>query len=261
MYPIWGQNDIFCITNAGLYRTVRKFSMKHSKSKVTLSFQQIMYVKKSYQCLFLLLVALISVVYCNIHGGSFLAMTGKDSVVLISDSRFSSPKTGSMLLGKYPRQVIRVGSKCMIGCFGLDNDSRTLMHKLRRKLRDHNDEEIGPENISRVVSDILYNNNLVISPVIVGLQKDGKPYICTMDGLGAQTVSNKFAVLGTANEGLLALCESLYSDNLEAPMLIDLAEHCFNMAMQRDVMSGCDFRVFTITKDAIHMKDIEKLDV
>lgn len=197
----------------------------------------------------------------SMHGGTFLAMTGKDSIVLVSDSRFSSQKTGTMLLGKYSRFTFRAGSKTLIGCFGLDADARTLMHKLRRKLQDHNDNEIDPDNISRVVSDVLYKSNLLLSPIVAGLRRNGLPYICTMDGLGAQTVSDKYAVIGTANEGLLALCESLYIANLETPELLELAERCFNLAMQRDVMSGCDFRVATLTKDAIFIKDIEKLDV
>jgi 20S proteasome alpha/beta subunit len=81
-----------------------------------------------------------------------------------------------------------------------------------------------------------------------------------MDGLGAQTVSNKFAVVGTGSEGLLALCESLYTPDLEAGALVGLAEHCFNQAMQRDVSSGCDVRVLTVTNGAIYQKDVVKMD-
>ena len=196
----------------------------------------------------------------SIHGGTFLAMTGEDSVVLVSDSRFSSAKTGTMLLGKHPRMIFRVGSRCVVGCFGLDADSRTLVHKLRSKLMDHMDSDFGPEQISRIISNTLYDNNFVLSPIITGLRNNGKPYICTMDGLGAQTISDKFAVVGTANEGLFALCESLYVPDLEAEDLIVLAEKCFDLAIQRDVMSGGNFRVVTVTKEAIHSKDLEKLD-
>lgn len=166
-----------------------------------------------------------------------------------------------MLLGKYSRFVFRAGSKTLVGCFGLDADARTLMHKLRRKLQDHSDFELDPDNISRVVSDVLYDNNLLLSPMVTGLKRNGYPYICTMDGLGAQTVSTKYAVVGTANEGLLALCESLYIPNLETPDLLELAERCFNLAMQRDVMSGCNFRIATLTMEAVYLKEIEKLDV
>lgn len=209
----------------------------------------------------LLLLVLFASSAGNVHGGTFLAMAGKDSVVLLSDSRFSSQKTGSMLLGAYPRKTIRIGSRCLVGCFGLENDAWTLMHKLRGKFTDLDESTVQPRSVARVVSDILYNDNFLLSPMVVGLGKNEVPHICTMDGLGAQTVSDKFAVVGTASEGLLALCESLYQPGLEAPQLAELAERCFHLAMQRDVMSGCDFRVHTLTSEGIYVKDIKRLDV
>ena len=87
------------------------------------------------RALILLLLLAPSMGGNSIHGGTFLAMAGKDSVVLVSDSRFSS-QTGTML-GKHPRMIIRAGSKCFIGCYGLDADARTLMDKLREKLADN----------------------------------------------------------------------------------------------------------------------------
>ena len=194
----------------------------------------------------------------SIHGGTYLAMAGKDSVVLVSDSRFSS-QTGTML-GKHPRMIIRAGLKCLIGCYGLDADARTLMYKLRNKLEDQ-EESLEPVQIARLVSDVLYANNFIISPIITGLTRFGKPYICSMDSLGAQTSSDNFAVMGTASEGLFALCESLYLPNLETPELVQLAERCFNLAMQRDVLSGGDFRIITLNDGSIFVKNVEKMDV
>jgi 20S proteasome subunit beta 3 len=200
------------------------------------------------------------VVSSSIHGGTLLAMNGKDCVVLVSDSRFSSQATGNMFLGEFPRLVYRVGSKCLLGCFGLDADARTLATKLREKLHNHNEQDLGPEHIARVVSNSLYENDLILSPIVAGLKENSVPYICTMDGLGAQTVSDKFAVVGTANEGLLAVCESLYVPDLSPDQLLQLATRCFNLAMQRDVLSGASLRAFTLTKDAIYRKEIKQFD-
>lgn len=197
----------------------------------------------------------------SIHGGTYLALAGKDSVALICDSRFSSLRTGSMMLGSYPRLCYRVGSKCIIGCFGLDSDLYHLVDLLRKKLIDHADDDLQPESISRVVSDLLYNNNFLLSPIIIGLTDLCLPYICSMDGLGALTVSDKFAVTGTASEGLYALCESLYLPNLDSQDLIVLAEKCFHLGLQRDILSGGDFQIITITRGNIFVKDIVKSDV
>jgi len=194
----------------------------------------------------------------NIHGGTFLAMAGKNSVVLVSDTRFSS--MNKVLLGSHPRSILRVGTRSLVGCFGIDSHARVLMKDVKDVFIDHRDSEVGPENVARVVSDIQYRRRLAIGPIVVGLDGDEKPYLCSMDGLGAQTRTNKFAVQGTATKGMLALCESLYQPNLEAPELAKLAERCFNLAMQRDVLSGSHLRVLTLTKDALYSKMVEKLD-
>lgn len=190
----------------------------------------------------------------SIHGGTYLAMAGKESVILASDSRFSSQS--SFLLGKHPRCVFRIGSKVIVGCFGLDSDARILIRNLRKKLADHLENELEPEHIARLISNILYSNNVILSPIVVGIRSNGEPYICSMDGLGAQTESSQFAVTGTANAGLYALCESLYSPNLSATELMSTAERCFKLALQRDVMSGCDIRMFSILNENIYMKDL-----
>lgn len=61
--------------------------------------------------------------------------------------------------------------------------------------------------------------------------------------------------------GLYALCESSYIPNLDSNELITLAERCYRLALQRDVMSGSDFRIITLTKDNIYIKDITNYDV
>jgi 20S proteasome subunit beta 3 len=189
-------------------------------------------------CLLLLLL-LCPLASASVHGGTYLAMGGRDSVVLVCDSRFSSQGSGATLLGNHPRFTLRVGSRAVVGCFGLDADARTLLHLLRLALATAGiTGELEPPSVARVVSDLLYSHNFLLSPIVCGLSESGPctPYLCTMDGLGAQTVSSTFAVVGTANEGLLSLCESLYSPDLDTPDLISLAERCFTLAMQRDVL-------------------------
>ena len=216
-----------------------------------------------WSCVYLFVVAFfvsgLQYTLANVHGGTFLAMAGKNSVVMVSDTRFSSQQ--KMLLGSHPRPILRVGTRTLVGCFGLDAHARALMWNLKEILVDHLDTEIGPENVARVVSDILYETGMFVSPIVAGLDSDEKPYLCSMDGLGAQTRTNKFAVQGTASKGMMALCESLYQPNLEASELVKLAERCFNLAMQRDVLSGSNLRVLTLTKEALYSKTVKKLDV
>ena len=196
----------------------------------------------------------------SFHGGTILAMAGKNSVVIASDSRFSSYQTGTFLLGQYPRCIYRVGSKTLIGFYGLDSDARTVMDEMQEKLLHHLDRDVSVKSISRLLSDTLYSSSLQCSPIIAGVGDTGEPHICSMDGLGAQTISDTFAVSGTANFGLYAICESMYRPGLKSEELVIIVEKCLRLAMQRDVLSGCSIRILTITTDGIYSKDIEIAD-
>ena len=156
---------------------------------------------------------------------------GRDAVVLAADSRFSSPSSGTMLLGQYVRPVIRVGTKTLIGCFGLQSDVFKLRNDLRSTFLDSLDDEIEPESVSHVLSSYLYSSGLYISPILVGYGKKG-PYICSMDSLGASTVTKSFAAIGTANAGLLSICESLYQPDLSSEELESLTRKTLNMVIK-----------------------------
>lgn len=51
-------------------------------------------------------------------------------------------------------------------------------------------------------------------PVIAGLDKNNKPYICAMDLLGAGLLTEDFVLAGTCSENLYGMCESLYRPNM-----------------------------------------------
>jgi len=211
-----------------------------------------------------LLFILPIIILGNIHGGTILAMAGKDTVILATDSRFSSYQSGSLLLGEYPRRVFRIGSKVMIACFGLDSDAISLMDTLREKVGLDHMGSLDPVCVSRLVSNILYEKRLMCSPIVIGIGGGDKstPYICTMDSLGAQTVSDSFAVTGTANAGLYAICESLYTKNLPLPKLCEVTQKCLQLALQRDILSGCKAYLYILTKDGtISIKSFDTADV
>eukprot|EP01038_Epipyxis_sp_PR26KG_P005529 gene5529-7645_t len=196
----------------------------------------------------------------SFHGGTYLALTGKNCVLIASDSRFSTQQSGTFCIGKYPRLIFRVGSRALVGCYGLESDIYLLMRLLREKFVDLSDEEVEPHSIARVIANTLYSKQLICSPVVLGIDNNNDPYICSMDGIGAQTVSKTFAVGGTSMSGLYAILESLYVPNLEAPQLVALAEKCMKLSLQRDVESGCDVRIFTLDRNSIYKKDCNFID-
>lgn len=198
----------------------------------------------------------------SIHGGTLIAMAGYDSVILAADTRFSSYQSGSFLLGEYPRKIFRVGANIIVGCFGLDADALSLKDHVQTLFSETSLKHIEPQSVARVISDFLYSKPLICSPIVVGFSShDWKPYICCMDGIGAQTVTSDFALVGTASTGLYAICENLYNPGLSASELVSTVESCLKSALERDVLSGCKARIFTLTKDGIFAKDFMTSDV
>ena len=198
----------------------------------------------------------------SFHGGTLLAMAGRDAVVIAADSRFSSHETGAFMLGQFPRSIYRIGSRTLVGFYGIDSDARTIMERIREKLSKHQDHHLQPNNLARVLSDTLYASGLICSPILVGMQDDGHPFICSMDSLGAQTVTDSFAVAGTANSGLYALCESAYRPELSADELVDVVERCLRLALQRDTLSGGNLRLYTLLPNGdMFLKEIQVNDV
>jgi len=218
-----------------------------------------MVVVVSYYCL--LLVYCISAVFllncvcpvtAEIHGGTILAMQGRNSVVMVADSRFSSQRTGGMMITSSERMIYSLGSQCILGCIGLDSDARDLVNAVRLKVSSHSDLELGPSSLARCVSNTLYEKGLYCSPTIVGLDTNsGAPYICSMDGLGSQTIPEGFAVSGTASNSLCAICESLYEADLDEEALMSLAKRCMALALQRDVLSGGACTLYLLTQDGV----------
>lgn len=197
----------------------------------------------------------------SLHGGTYLAMAGKDSVLLASDSRFIHPQMNQLLLGSHPRTMFRIGFKTVLGCDGIELHSSYLRQLLTQKLADHTNSELSTEHIAKLVSGIMYETGLHLAPIIAGFDKSNAPFLCSMDSLGAVTVTDSYVVSGTSSSQLHALCESLYVPGLSAAQLVKLAERCLKLAFQRDILSGSNLRLVTVHKDDFYIKDVEFQDI
>ena len=225
-----------------------------------------------------------------VQGGIALALAGKESVTIAVDSRMSSPGTGNLFLGNKPRGVYRIGSHTLVACvgmysvysplklhllsyhiilslnlwlvlIGLDVHALKLMNDLRQKLHLEVEEDLEPENVCRLVSDLMYTSQYLCTPVNAGVSSDGKPYLCSMDGLGAQTISSTFVATGSSISTLLASCEDMYVPNQNPVSLLEMSRRIIKKSLQRDVLSGSQIYSFTMSKGSIYRKLMALPDV
>jgi 20S proteasome subunit beta 3 len=85
------------------------------------------------------------------------------------------------------------------------------MYKLREE------RVMEPKTFAHLVSNMLYEKRFgsyFCQPVIAGLAKDGAPYLCGMDSIGAMETAKDFMVGGTAPESLIGVCESFWRPDM-----------------------------------------------
>jgi len=193
------------------------------------------------------------------NGGCVVAMTGKNCVAIASDLRFGIQ---AQTIAKNMSKVYKITDKCFIGLTGLVTDALTLSQKIKfrtnlYKLRE--DREIKPSVLSNLISSLLYEKRFgpfYVEPVICGLQgPENKPFISSMDLIGASMFTDDFVVTGsTASEALFGVCESMYRPNMEPEDLFETISQCLLCAVDRDALSGWGAVVHVITKDSVTTK-------
>ena len=115
--------------------------------------------------------------FCSVHGGTIVAIAGKDAVVLATDSRFSSHQTGAFMIGSFRRQVFHIGKNIIVGFDGLESHSSLLMDSVRLVLADQHFDFIEPYTAARVISDLLYEKKLSCRPILAGLGAIGAEFV------------------------------------------------------------------------------------
>ena len=94
-------------------------------------------------------------------------------------------------------------------------------------------------------------------PVIAGLDKANKPYLCGMDLLGAQVYTDDFIVAGDCTEALYGLCESMYRPNLEPDDLFETLAQCLLSGVDRDCLAGWGCVVHVLTPEGLTTRKLK----
>ncbi|KAJ3056400.1 Proteasome subunit beta type-3 [Rhizophlyctis rosea] len=188
------------------------------------------------------------------NGSAIIAMKGKNCVAIAADRRFG---VQALTLSTDFKKVFQMNERVFIGLPGLATDVQTLYERFRfktnmYKLRE--EREITPSTFARMVSSTLYEKRFgpyFCEPVIAGLEKDGTPYICTMDLLGCITTPADFVVSGTASNQMYGMAESLWEPDLEPEELFETISQSLLNAVDRDAISGWGAVVHVITPERI----------
>ncbi|KAJ6405345.1 hypothetical protein OIU84_013329 [Salix udensis] len=147
------------------------------------------------------------------NGSAIVAMVGKNCFAIASDRRLG---VNLQTVATDFQRIHKIHDKLFIGLSGLGTDAQTLYQRLvfRHKLYQLQEErDMKPDTFANLVSAVLYEKRFgpyFCQPVIAGLGDDDKPFICTMDSIGAQELAKDFVVAGSASESLYGACEAFF---------------------------------------------------
>jgi 20S proteasome subunit beta 3 len=174
----------------------------------------------------------------TMNGGSVLAMAGKNCVAVAVDKRFGA--AGGALVNVQPRHVFLDSHLplTMVAFTGLEGDIQSLREELSAQVMNH--KRLSPKSLSMLLSHILYNKRqspYYVEPVVVGIH-DRRPFLSSMDVIGAQSKSPCFSCAGAAMQSILGTAEAMWRPDLEPDELIEVCGKAFLSALERDCMSG-----------------------
>ncbi|KAJ7959160.1 Proteasome subunit beta [Quillaja saponaria] len=188
------------------------------------------------------------------NGSALVAMVGKNCLAIGSDRRLG---VQLQTIATDFQRIFKIHDKLFIGLSGLGTDAQTLYQRLvfRHKLYQLREErDMKPESFASLVSAILYEKRFgpyFCQPVIAGLGDEDKPFICTMDSIGAKELAKDFVVAGSASESLYGACESMFKPDMEAEELFETISQALLSSVDRDCLSGWGGHVYVVTRTEV----------
>jgi 20S proteasome subunit beta 3 len=194
------------------------------------------------------------------NGAAMIAMAGKDCVGIATDTRLG--QNFSTIACDF-NKVFRMTPKLYVGLAGLATDVQTLKNLLefRMNLYELKEERtMSPAVFAHLLSTLLYEKRFgpyFVEPIVAGLDADNKPFLASMDLIGAPVQEDDFVVSGTCTGNLFGMCESLFRPNMDADELFETLAQALLASVDRDAYSGWGGVVHIITKDGVTTKQLK----
>lgn len=196
------------------------------------------------------------------NGGSALAMAGKNSVAVAVDQRFASAAMGHALLQVTKPPILLMSNNVLVASIGLQTDVQSLQQELavlldRTKSRGllgiAKSHELSPKTVASIASYILYRRKQTpyyVEPLVAGLDvKTGKPYLCSMDMIGARSEPMSFVCSGAASKSLQGTAEAWWRKDMMEEELVKVCGEAFLSAIERDCLSGYGCVVYLVSAE------------
>ena len=185
-------------------------------------------------------------------GATVVGIKCSDGAVVATDSLIT---WGTFVLSEKGIKAYKLTDTIILASAGLTSDYQMLVKRLQAqiKLYELNEKkQISVKALSKMVANILYARKLdpmYVQPVIVGIDKTG-PVLYTLD-MGGSLIPDDFTAAGSGMQTAYGVLEREYKPNLTVKEAEDIAIRSVKAAIARDVQSGGEIRVMSVTEKGV----------
>jgi proteasome beta subunit len=190
-------------------------------------------------------------------GATVVGIKCTDGVVVATESLIT---WGSMVLSEKGIKAFKLTDTIVLASAGLTSDYQMLVNRLQAqiKLYEMNQKrDITVKALAKMVSNTLYSRRLAplfVQTVIVGLDKDG-PQLFTLD-MGGSLMPDDFTATGSGTATAYGVLENEFRDDLTVKEAEEIAANAVRAGIARDVQSGGDIKVMTVTDSGVSERTV-----
>jgi proteasome beta subunit len=194
----------------------------------------------------------------NLKGTTTIGLVAKDGVVLGAESRATM---GNLVANKDVQKIFQIQPHIGMTTAGAVGDAQRLVRIMQVETNLYQIERDRPIKVDAAVN-LLANilQGAKYFPYWVQLVMggyDGKPRLYSLDALGS-AIEEKAVATGSGSPFVYGVIEREYEEGKTVKENADLASRAIRAAMERDVFSGNNVQVVTITKDGFRKVEGKK---
>eukprot|EP00931_Biecheleriopsis_adriatica_P006970 TRINITY_DN108311_c0_g1_i1.p1 TRINITY_DN108311_c0_g1~~TRINITY_DN108311_c0_g1_i1.p1 ORF type:complete len:220 (+),score=60.13 TRINITY_DN108311_c0_g1_i1:76-735(+) len=205
------------------------------------------------------------------NGGTCLAVSGDDYVVLAADTRLSS---GYKIHTRECSKVTQLTDKCVISSCGMKSDAITLHKNLKIRIAMYEHQHRKQPSvvaIAQLLSTMLYYKRFFpyyTFNVLCGIDDEGKGASYHYDAIGnfervpyTTSGSGSSLVMGVLDAKLGKENQTIETPALNKAEIVDMAQDVLSSVGERDIFTGDYGEIFLIDKAGVEKRQFElKLD-